>query len=118
MVALAAPSGGDTIITTLGSSFDTVLAVYTGPGVARLTEVASNDDGPGTGAQSLVRFNARAGALYRIAVDGFGGAEGDITLMHVNLRGLSPSLVASSHVTSTRRPEHLWATIARYADLD
>jgi Subtilase family len=113
-----APSDGDTIITTVGSNFDTVLAIYTGPGVRRLTEVASNDDGPGTGNQSLVRFNARAGVLYRIAVDGVAGTEGDITLLHANLRGLRPSLVASSQVAPARRPEHLWATIARYADLD
>jgi len=55
---------------TSGSSFDTVLAVYTGTSVTNLTEVASDDDSPFVD-QSAVRFVAHPGATYRIAVDGF-----------------------------------------------
>ena len=62
------------------TSFDTVLAVYTGTSVNALTLKASNDDdeatcGSGSKASS-VTFPATAGTEYRIAVDGKGGAAG------------------------------------------
>ena len=44
-----------------------------------LTEVASNDDADG-GLQSKVDFTADAGTTYRIAVDGYNGETGNITL--------------------------------------
>jgi|GEM_PF-2268051 len=71
-----APSSGAIAFATIGSSFDTLLAVYTGNSVGALTEVASNDDRLGTA--SLVSFNAIAGQTYRIAVDG--RFTGDIVL--------------------------------------
>jgi hypothetical protein len=74
----AAPASGHVRISTAASSFDTLLAVYTGSSVAALTEVASNDDF--SGAQSQVDFVASAGTTYRIAVDGHGGAFGTIGL--------------------------------------
>jgi Lysyl oxidase/Concanavalin A-like lectin/glucanases superfamily/Immunoglobulin I-set domain/Immunoglobulin domain len=67
-------------IDTIGSSFNTLLAVYTGSSVSALTLVASNDDiGPGD-LQSRVTFSATAGTVYNIAVDGFNGAIGNIVL--------------------------------------
>ncbi|HWY76108.1 MAG TPA: immunoglobulin domain-containing protein, partial [Verrucomicrobiae bacterium] len=67
-------------IDTIGSSFDTLLAVYTGNSLNALTLVASNDNlGPGT-LQSRVNFSATAGTVYRIAVDGANGAKGNIIL--------------------------------------
>ena len=39
-----APSSGSTTIDTLGSDFDTVLAVYTGASVTSLTTLVFNDD--------------------------------------------------------------------------
>ena len=66
-------------LTTLGSSFDTLLAVYTGTNVADLTPVAADDDSGGY-FTSLVTFNCVAGADYQIAVDGFQGASGTVTL--------------------------------------
>jgi hypothetical protein len=65
---------------TAGSNFDTVLAVYTGRRLARLRERASNDDASGLGVQSRVELRVRAGKLYRIAIDGFSGAEGNVVL--------------------------------------
>jgi hypothetical protein len=59
-----------------GSSFDTLLAVYTGDVLTGLTEVASDDDSGGYLA-SAVTFNARAGTHYKIVVDGLGGASGE-----------------------------------------
>jgi Immunoglobulin domain/FG-GAP-like repeat/Matrixin len=67
-------SSGSATITTLGSDFDTVLAVYTGSSVSSLgTEVASNDDVTmGVVRTSTVTFDAAAGTTYYIAVDGWG----------------------------------------------
>jgi PASTA domain len=62
------PITGTATIETCESSYDTTLAVYTGTAVAALTPVASNDDACRLG--SRVRFLARAGTAYRIAVDG------------------------------------------------
>ena len=71
---------GNVVFDTVGSDFDTVLAVYTGNSVNSLTEVASNDDALGLGTLSRVSFNAVAYTTYWIAVDGFGGASGKINL--------------------------------------
>ena len=73
-----APASGSVTIDTIGSPFDTLLAVYTGTSVAALTQVAANDDASGT--QSRVTFTATAGVVYRIAVDGFAGASGSVTV--------------------------------------
>ncbi len=75
--AWTAPAGGVVTITTAGSDFDTLLAVYTGTSVTALTPIASNDDYGGT-PQSRVDFAAAAGTTYRIAVDGYRYGSGDI----------------------------------------
>ena len=46
-IAWTAPADGIYVFDTFPSTFDTLLAVYTGSGVDALTEVASNDDAPG-----------------------------------------------------------------------
>ncbi len=74
-----ASSNGTVVITTDGSDFDTVLAVYTGSDVGALTPVAANDNNAG-GQTSTVAFTVQAGVAYAIAVDGYGGATGDIAL--------------------------------------
>ena len=75
-----APASGQYTLSTQGSSFDTLLAVYTGSSVSGLTTVASNDNGAVGGVTSLLTFSANAGTTYRIAVDGAGGAAGSIVL--------------------------------------
>ena len=74
-----APSTGPVALDTCGSSFDTMLAVYTGTAVGALTTVAGNDDGT-CGLQSSLSFAATAGTSYRLAVDGYAGAAGSVTL--------------------------------------
>jgi Ca2+-binding RTX toxin-like protein len=72
--------GGHTYVHTLGSTFNTVLAVYTGNGVDSLVPIASNND-IGTSVQSALTFQAQAGTTYRIAVAGFGaGGSGRVAL--------------------------------------
>jgi subtilisin family serine protease len=64
---------------TLGSSFDTLLAVYVGTDVNQLSLVASDsDDGPGN--TSSLSFYAQAGTTYDITVDGFNAATGSYVL--------------------------------------
>ena len=75
-----APAAGIVTFDTLGSDFDTLLAVYTGASLKRLVEVGSNDDASKTTYQSAVRFSARRGQAYHVAVDGYGGATGAIVL--------------------------------------
>jgi hypothetical protein len=78
-----APTNGFVDFNTLGSSFDTTLAVYTNTTLAagNIPVAANDDDGGGGGLQtSRVWFYARAGTAYRIAVDGFGGDFGELQL--------------------------------------
>lgn len=82
-----APGSGSTTIDTLGSNFDTALAVYTGSSVNALTTIASNDDAELTSQvlpdptkrkrTSMVTFSAIGGTTYFIAVDGWGSTPGD-----------------------------------------
>lgn len=74
-----ASTNGSTTITTLGSNFDTVLAIYTGTTVNALSLIASNDDvQSGVIRTSTITFQAISGTTYAIAVDGWGSpAQGD-----------------------------------------
>ena len=64
-----APAAGSVTIDTLGSSFPTLLAIYTGADVQGLTLVGA-DNGGGTG-NGTVTFLAEEGTDYLIAVDGY-----------------------------------------------
>ena len=75
-----APSSGQCSFDTLGSNFDTVLAVYTGTTLNSLTQIASNDDTIGPDGPSKVSFAATGGTQYWLAVDGYGNNRGNITL--------------------------------------
>jgi hypothetical protein len=81
-------ANGQLHLNTIGSNYDTVLAVYTGPGptIASLTAlICDNDSGPGT--TSRLNFPATAGTVYYIAVDGYNGVTGSAQL---NYRLLVP----------------------------
>jgi len=75
-----APGNTTVVVDTVGSTFDTLLAVYRGTSVNALTAVVSNDDIGSGNQQSRVTFTPVAGTTYRIAVDGYGGASGSIVL--------------------------------------
>lgn len=74
-----APFNGPATITTHGSSFDTLLGIFTGSALASLVSVAENDDANGLYTSSVV-FNAVGGVPYAILVGGFNGAGGKIKL--------------------------------------
>ena len=67
--AWTSPVTGAIVFETCGSSFDTLLAVYTGTAVTTLTDVGRNDDSCDEG--SRVRLSVRSGVTYRIAVAGY-----------------------------------------------
>jgi hypothetical protein len=74
-----APEAGTFSLDTSGSSFNTLLAVYTGTAVNALTLIASNT-GSGSNGTSALTFNAVSNTTYRFAVDGVGGASGSVVL--------------------------------------
>jgi hypothetical protein len=77
-----APANGNVTFDTIGSGLDTVLAAYTGNGVANLTLLAANDD-VGTNRTSQIGFYAVANTTYFVAV--YGAADGVITESNVVL---------------------------------
>lgn len=78
-----APASGHLRLSTTGSSFDTVVAAYTGSSVGGLTLRGQNDNASTSTTASYVQIPVVAGVTYRIAVDGKPGTAGVITLRHV-----------------------------------
>jgi hypothetical protein len=71
-----APATGIVTFDTRGSTFDTVLGVYTGAVVNALVEVGSDDDSGGFHTSS-VSWNAVTGTVYRVVIDGVTGESGN-----------------------------------------
>lgn len=67
-----APQSAGVIFSTEGSTFDTVLEIYTGSSVDGLTCVSSNDDA--VGLQSVAAFDTVVGTTYHVAVSGYGSS--------------------------------------------
>ena len=82
-----APANGTMHISTMGSTFDTVLAVFVGPGddFATLTNVACNNNAAATSLWSEVTFPATANTIYYIAVDGTSGSAVGTVNLTINL---------------------------------
>ncbi len=72
-------SDGILTVSTEGSSFDTVVAVYTGTDVAELTTLG-HDDNSGAGQASQLTVRVLPDSVYYIAVDGYNGTSGDVQL--------------------------------------
>jgi hypothetical protein len=87
--ALAAEEAGQIRLDTEGSSFDTVLAVYTadGPTFADLQPVACDNNSGSDGRDSKLTFSAEASVVYFIAIDGVNGAFGTVRLNQLRLSG-------------------------------
>lgn len=89
-----APTNTPVTFDTIGSTYDTLLAVYTGNTVSTLSLVASNDDIiPGQYTQSTLTFTPVKGTTYHIAVDGYGGASGIIALNWDQSGAPAPDLI-------------------------
>ncbi len=91
-----APVSGAAIFQTIGSSFDTLLAIYTGTSVSNLTVVGADNDSAGAGA-SRVTFNCTKGTMYRIAVDGVNGGKGVVRL---NWAGPTPPVILAQPLST------------------
>ncbi|MCU0771959.1 MAG: hypothetical protein MUE94_09375 [Verrucomicrobia bacterium] len=74
-----APATDTVRVSTVGSSFRTLLAAYTGAAVNALTLVSNSAAPSGSNGTSLT-FSAVTGVTYHFAVDGFGGATGTVAL--------------------------------------
>jgi hypothetical protein len=100
-IAWTAPASATAVVDTIGSSFDTTLAVYTGNAVNSLNLIAANNNiGGGGNNRSRVTFDASAGTTYNIAVDGnapFAGATptGDIQLNFGMVIPLMPPVITA-----------------------
>ena len=75
-----APSDGSLTLSTQGSSYDTLLAAYSGSSLGSLVQLAANDDVDGSNLWSRITIPVTSGAIYRVAVDGWSGASGAISL--------------------------------------
>jgi hypothetical protein len=102
-----APTNTPVTFDTIGSTFDTLLAVYTGSSVSALSVVASNDDiVSGQDVQSSLTFTPVKGTTYHIAIDGWGGATGVSVLNWLQSGAAAPDLIiwgpAASPTITTR----------------
>jgi hypothetical protein len=77
---VTAPADGTITADTAGSSYDTVLAAFTGS-CSSLTEVACNDDA--TGSQSRITFAVTAGSNYLLEATSFGRTPADTLALNV-----------------------------------
>lgn len=116
-ISWLAPSDGLVTLSTAGSTFDTLLAVYTlqpddGPPIQNLEGVASDDDYGGL-VTSYLQFGANAGQTYQIAVDGFNGAVGNVLLQlnFMSSSNLQPTAVGLPGDQSLRIGDPLILTI-------
>ena len=116
-ISWQAPDNGLVTLSTAGSTFDTLLAVYTLPSgtnqsLKRLREDVSDDDDGGL-QTSYVQFGANSNHIYQIAVDGFNGAVGDISLQlsFLSSSNLQPTVVQRPSDQSLRLGDPLILTI-------
>lgn len=98
-----ATGNGSLTVTTLGSIFDTTLGIYTGSSVSALTTLASNDDvNAGVIRTSTATIGIDAGTTYYIAVDGWGGDKGLVTLnLAFTSSDVAPSFTGPTPSTAT-----------------
>jgi hypothetical protein len=92
--AWTASASGAFTATTAGSSFDTVLGVFTGTNLATLVSIAENDD-IGPNAFSQVTFMATKDATYYFAVDSATGRAGGQAELRL-LAGAPPVLAMTA----------------------
>jgi len=86
-----AAANGTMHVSTDGSSFDTILSAYTGPGysIASLVNVTCDNNSGLDGLDSRMTFTATSNTIYYMAVDGVGGATGVVHFAWHLVRPLS-----------------------------
>ena len=90
-----APGNGVVNLSTNGSDYNTLLAVYTGSGLSNLKLVASNDDFRLAIPYSRLTFGSQANTTYYIAVDGYNddGLGADVGNLKLSWRATASSPV-------------------------
>ncbi len=96
-----APRNGRAVIDTLGSTYNTVLTVFTGT-CGGWTQVAGNDDASGT-LQSQLTLAAAGGTTYGVMVTSFDATGGQLTF---NLGYTAPA--ATADFNGDGKPDILW----------
>ncbi len=93
-----APAEGDqvAIFSTEGSTFDTILAVYTGSSLQQLVTIASNDDAEGV--YSRVSFRFEPSKTYQIVIDGYEGETGDARLSWSIIESVAHDNFSEGHI--------------------
>ena len=90
---------------TTGDPLDTLLAAYTGTSVSGLTTVASSDDDDEGASISRVCFTVTASTTYMIAVDGYAGDTGAISLTYGPKGDAAPCPTLPPTVTGPAQPK-------------
>jgi hypothetical protein len=92
------PIDGTVGMSTDGSDFDTVMAVYTtgSSDFSSLTEVACDNDSGLDGMDSLVTFDVIANTIYYVAIDGVDAATGVVELTYAMDLSLELNLTATA----------------------
>ncbi len=85
-----APADGVLVVDTHGSSFDTIMALYTGNCDA-LAQLGCNDDSDFT-LQSSITNSVTAGTTYYMLAGGYSGASGSL-VFHLRFTGVPPAIV-------------------------
>ena len=102
------PVNGDFVISTHGSEFDTVLAVYTGDSLG-LINTTFNDDANAMDWTSRVNFSAVAGTTYYIAVDSYRSDAAGKVILNGFRQG---------QLTFMRQPESVTLPLGERAELE
>ena len=100
--AYSSPVDGTVTLDTIGSNFDTYLAVYTyNPpfnGYADLVPITCDNDGAGTNGASRLEFAAPKNRQFLVVLDGINGARGIARLnysLDTNRPPVAPTLMAA-----------------------
>lgn len=73
-------------VDTIGSAYDSVLSVWTGPALGSLTQVNCDDDGVSPGGPSrLTGLALTAGATFHFMVAGFDASQGGATVFNFSI---------------------------------
>jgi len=91
-------------VDTIGSSVDTLLAIYAGSDYRSLRQIGCNDNGAPDGIHSLIQFDAISGTPYTVVADAVNGAVGSIQINWRLGQGPTFSTVFSNIVARAGQP--------------
>ncbi|MBI2844237.1 MAG: hypothetical protein HYX78_12625 [Armatimonadetes bacterium] len=108
-----APETVTTVFSTIGSNYDTILAIYTGSGLETLSLVGANDDfNDSPDRLSRVAISAVAGIEYYIRIEGYDQTSGTARLNWTPLRTVAARTRDVSHQMTEYASFHFLFTFA------